>query len=228
MENNYSTQQETKKMTTNLIYKTALALLFFALLTVNTSAQKVAVATATLSKQERAEMVKYLEDTRKKFLASVKGLSDAQLKFKASPERWSIAECSEHIALSEDLIFGNVTERIMKSPAAPEKKELVKGKDEMLRKNITDRSKKGQAPEPLKPSNKWANEGEIIKAFTASRNKTVQYVKTTSDDLRSHFASHPAFKELDGYQWMLLLSGHSERHTLQILEVKADPKFPKK
>jgi len=32
---------------------------------------------------------------------------------------------------------------------------------------------------------------------------------------------------LDAYQWILLLSGHTERHTLQILEVKADPKYPK-
>ena len=215
-------------MTTNLIYKTTLAVLFFALLSVSASAQKPAAAMATLSKQERADGVKYLEETRKKFLASVKGLSDAQLKFKAAPDRWSIAEVSEHIALSEDLIFGNVTGRIMKSPAAPEKKEMVKGKDEMLRKTITDRSKKGQAPEPLKPSNKWATEKEIIAAFTASRNKTVQYVKTTNDDMRSHFGDHPAFKTLDAYQWLLLLAGHSERHTLQILEVKADPKFPKK
>jgi hypothetical protein len=35
-------------------------------------------------------------------------------------------------------------------------------------------------------------------------------------------------KELDAYQWLLLLASHSERHTLQILEVKADPNFPKK
>ena len=36
-----------------------------------------------------------------------------------------------------------------------------------------------------------------------------------------------AFGTLDGYQWLLLLSTHSERHTAQIEEVKADPNFPK-
>jgi hypothetical protein len=32
---------------------------------------------------------------------------------------------------------------------------------------------------------------------------------------------------LDAYQWILLISAHSERHTKQIEEVKADPNFPK-
>lgn len=219
-------------MTTNSVPQKPRFALLFALICLlvsySANAQTTAAAKVTLTKQERAAALKYLEDTRKKFLASVKGLSAAQLKFKAAPERWSVAEVSEHIALSEDLIFGMVSDKLMKSPANPEKKELTKGKDEMLRKTITDRSKKGQAPETLKPSNKWATQAELVKAFNASRDKTEQYVKTTQDDLRSHISPHPAFKELDAYQWLLLLAGHSERHTLQILEVKADPNFPKK
>jgi hypothetical protein len=46
-------------------------------------------------------------------------------------------------------------------------------------------------------------------------------VKTTDDSLRQHAAAHPALKMLDGYQWLLLLSAHTERHTLQIEEAKA-------
>jgi hypothetical protein len=55
------------------------------------------------------------------------------------------------------------------------------------------------------------------------------YLQTTNDDLRDHFFDHPAFGplDLDGYQWLLLISGHSARHTAQIGEVKADPNFPK-
>jgi hypothetical protein len=32
---------------------------------------------------------------------------------------------------------------------------------------------------------------------------------------------------LDAYRWVLLMSAHTERHTNQIKEVKADPNFPK-
>ena len=33
--------------------------------------------------------------------------------------------------------------------------------------------------------------------------------------------------KLDCYEWILFLTAHSERHLKQILEVKADPGFPK-
>ena len=192
------------------------------------NAAAFAQATTTLTKEERKEAAKYLDDTRKNFLAEIKGLSEAQWKFKSAPDRWSVAEVAEHIALSEDMIFGMVTDRIMKSPAAPEKKESVKGKEVQLRQNITNRNVKAQAPETLKPVNKWATQAELVKAFSASRAKTTAYVKTSTDDLRSHFAPHPVFKELDAYQWIFLIAGHSARHTDQIKEVKADPNFPKK
>ncbi len=33
--------------------------------------------------------------------------------------------------------------------------------------------------------------------------------------------------ELDGYQWMMYLSGHTRRHLAQIKEVMASANFPK-
>ena len=63
--------------------------------------------------------------------------------------------------------------------------------------------------------------------FKESRDKTIAYVDHTQDALRDHFFDHPAFGTMDGYQWILLISGHSNRHVLQINEVKADPNFPK-
>lgn len=189
---------------------------------------KAAEKKSTLTDQERAEAVKYFEETRKSFLDSIKGLSDAQWKYKAGPDRWSIAEVAEHIAISEETIFGLVTKQIMQTPAAPEKKEAVKGKDTMLRNSITNRSVKAQAPEMLRPTNRWATQEELAKAFNASRDNTISYIKQTQDDLRSHFFAHPFFKDLDAYQWLILISGHSARHTAQINEVKEDPGYPKK
>lgn len=214
----------------SLLRQTFIALFALTLLILSAAAQTTggAPAKATLTDEERKVAVAYLEETRQKFLDSLQGLSEAQWKFKSAPDRWSVAEVAEHIALSEELILGLITGQILKSPAAPEKKESVKGKEEMLRKMLPNRSQKAQAPEVLKPTNRWATQTELVKAFQASRDNTVKYVQTTQDDLRSHFGPHPVFKDLDGYQWFFLLSGHCERHTEQIKEVKADPNFPKK
>ena len=188
-----------------------------------------AVPTQTLTQEERDRAVAELEGSKKAFLDATKGLSPAQSNFKAAPDRWSVAECSEHIALAEGFIFGLVSEKIMKTPANPEKREAAKGKDDLILKILQDRSHKATAPEPLDPAKQAAMTlQESIKLFEDKRAGTIEYVKTTQEDLRDHLFDHPvpAIGTLDGYQWILLISGHTRRHTAQILEVKADANFP--
>lgn len=84
-----------------------------------------------------------------------------------------------------------------------------------------------QAPEPLRPNNRFGSPKDSLKHFRQSRAQTLAFLKNTAD-LREHAADSPLGKKLDAYEWVLFISAHSERHTKQIEEVKADPKFPKK
>ena len=70
-----------------------------------TETKSAAAEASSLSDQERERAIAYLQETRKDFLAAVDGLSEEQWKFKASPERWSIAETAEHIAHTEGTIW---------------------------------------------------------------------------------------------------------------------------
>jgi hypothetical protein len=186
-----------------------------------------AAPSTNLSQEERDRAIAYLKETEKDFLASIKDVSDAQWKFKAAPERWSIAETAEHIALAEDLIWQNVSENVMKSPPAPEKRAEVQGKDELILTKVPDRSRKAQAPEVLKPTGKWATRAELARHFQEARAREIAYLSETKEDLRNHFGEHPAFKTLDGYQWLIFNGAHCKRHTAQIEEVKTDPNYPK-
>jgi len=58
----------------------------------------------TLSPAERDHAVAELESSRKVFLEATSGLSEAQWNFKPAPDRWSIAECAEHIGVTEAFI----------------------------------------------------------------------------------------------------------------------------
>lgn len=205
-----------------------LALLFIlAMMAASGWAQAPAPAPATLTAEERESALKSFQTTRDNFLKSISGLSQKQWTFKPAPDRWSVAEVAEHITVSESAIFSLVQKQVMTSPAAPEKRDQVKGKDEMILQRVPDRSHRAQAPEFLRPTGRWATEADLAKAFEDSRAATMEYVRTTNDDLRDHFFDHPVFGTLDGYQWLLLISAHSARHTAQIEEVKADPNFPK-
>ena len=204
------------------------AVLCFLTLALASFAQTTAApAPTTLTAAERDVALKSLQATHDAFLKSIAGLSEKQWRFKPAPDRWSVAEVSEHIAVSESMIFGLVQKQIMITPTNPDKRPEVAGKDETVLKMVPDRSRKAQAPEFLKPTNRWATEAELVKAFEDSRKTTMDYVRTTDDDLRDHFGPHPLLGTLDAYQWILLISAHSERHTKQIEEVKADPNFPK-
>ena len=190
-------------------------------------AQDATEGAKTLSQHDRDLAVASMQASRKLFLDSVSGLSAEQWNFKAAPDRWSIAECAEHIALSESFLSGLAKNQVMKTPVTPEKRSEVKVTDQDILDKTPDRSQKFKAPEPITPKKTFADPEQAVANFKENREKNIAYIQTTQDDLRDHFFTHPAFGPLDAYQWLLLMSAHTERHTRQILEVKADPKFPK-
>ncbi|HXM95780.1 MAG TPA: DinB family protein [Candidatus Dormibacteraeota bacterium] len=177
-----------------------------------------------LSTADKDRGLQYLETTKKNILDATKGLSVAQWNFKPGPDRWSVAEVMEHIAAAEDFIRGMVQEQTMKAPALPGR-DLKKTDDAVLMM-IPDRSKKAQAPEPLKPTNRFGSPEGSVKHFIESRAQTEDFLKNTPD-LREHVSDSPLGMKLDAYEWILFIGAHSERHLKQLQEVKADPNFPK-
>jgi hypothetical protein len=179
----------------------------------------------SLTQADRDRAVKYLESTRQGVQDATAGLSQAQWNFKPAPDKWSVAEVTEHIAAAEDFLRGMVAEQVMKAPPRPAGED-VKAIDEMVLTAIPDRSHKAQAPEPLKPTNRFGSPETSLKHFAESRQQTLDFLKK-HDDLRDHASDSPLGKKLDAYEWILFVAAHSERHTKQINEVKADPNFPK-
>jgi hypothetical protein len=194
-----------------------LAALFLLVGAAEASAQEVTPA-------EKDRALQYLETTKKNVLEATKGLSEAQWNFKAGPDRWSVAQVIEHIAAAEDFIRGIAKEKVMMAPAGEPGRD-VKKTDEALLAMVPDRTTKAQAPEPLVPTNRFGSPEGSVKHFVESRAATEDFLKTTAG-LRDHVMDSPLGK-LDGYEFMLFIAAHSERHLKQINEVKADPNFPR-
>ncbi|HUQ66090.1 MAG TPA: DinB family protein [Flavitalea sp.] len=180
-----------------------------------------------LSEKERKFASSFLANTRNTLVDITKNLSEEQLKYKTSPDRWSVEECVKHIAASENTLW-KMADSIINTSANPEKRSEIKLTDEQVIAMITDRSFKAQAPEQLKPQNTpFQNCQEALNAFTEKRDKLIQYINSTGKDLRGHVTSFP-IGTVDAYQIVLFIGAHSKRHTLQIQEVMADAGFPKK
>ena len=180
----------------------------------------------SISKSERKSAISLLKDSRSEVLKSVKGLSEAQLNYKAAPDRWSIKECMYHIAISEKNLWG-MLEMTMKSPANPEKRSEIKIADDAFVKMVENRTNKVKTSEPFEPKNTpYKTLDEAIDAFKAMRADHIKYMKSTTEDLRNHVVQMP-FGMIDCYQLCLMVGAHDNRHRQQIDEVKADPGFPK-
>lgn len=178
-----------------------------------------------ISDTERAYLLNQLEQSQKGVLASIDGLTEAQWTFKPAPTVWSVQECAEHIVLAESYIFDGV-QQVLKTPAVDRPDKSTSDVDHMLVARVQDRSQKATAPEPIVPSRKFATPSDAAKAFLTVREKTIAYVKSTQDELRTHVGPGPA-GPMDAYQGLLLLAAHSARHTAQIREVEANPAYPK-
>jgi PHP family Zn ribbon phosphoesterase len=180
----------------------------------------------SLSKQERKTAIGLMKDTKADVLKSVKGLSAAQLNFKASPDKWSVKECMYHIAISEKNLW-DLMEVTMKAQANPEKRSEIKMTDEQLIKMMEDRSFKVKTTETFEPKNTpYKSLDQAIEAFKTRRAEHIKYMKSSTEDMRNHVVQMP-FGWLDCYQLCLMMASHSNRHTQQINEVKADPAFPR-
>jgi uncharacterized damage-inducible protein DinB len=179
---------------------------------------------ATLTETDKRKGLAQLERTRAGVVEATKGLSPSQWNFKPGPDRWSVAEVVEHIAVVEEFLLENTSQKVMKAPAGNADRDYART-DELVLTAIADRTKRVQAPEPVVPKGRWSPQ-ESLGRFLKVRQRTVEFLKSTPD-LRDHVVDSPLGQPLDAFQWLLYISAHSDRHTKQMLEVKADPNFPK-
>lgn len=185
----------------------------------------IALAQTTISKEERSKAIDHLKNTNAELLKTVKGLSDEQLKYKPTADAWSVAECVEHITISENSIFG-IVQMTLKNDPDPSMRSEVKMSDEQVVGMIESREQKIKTRPEFEPSNKFGSYDATLTEFKDKRKSNMKYVKGSEDDLRNRYFDFP-FGKVDSYQVVLFMSGHTKRHTDQIKEVMASEGFPK-
>jgi hypothetical protein len=167
---------------------------------------------------DRQRLVAHLEMTESWLASELKGLSADQLKFRMTPEGWSIADVVEHLEIAEPQYWQRVLDS-MKQP--PNTEKLTATDTGILWYGIdrTNRNKTGEARVPKGKNDAAAS----LAAFRKLRATIMDYAKNTQEDLRSRKLLEG---NMDVYQWALMISTHSQRHILQIREIKAHANYP--
>jgi len=175
---------------------------------------------------ERERAVNYLTQSRDNLLRTIRGLSREQLQFKSAPDRWSVADCLEHLILVENRRVGEGIPAALQQPVDPAKRSAFAGRDDELVQLVAGRAQRAQAPEPVRPTGRWPHD-RLIPEFETARKRSADLAATPQANLRQYFSTHPLFGDLDCYQWLLLVAAHSDRHRRQIEELIASPVFPR-
>jgi len=170
---------------------------------------------------DRGLCVKNLEATRDAFRNAVAGLTVEQSRFKPSPDRWSVEEIVEHIAVAEHGMYRYISELHEVSTdhhSTESAASLALTADRKIRPL--------PAPERVHPKKRFEDLPAALNKFLENRERTIEFVKNCPDDLRCRLIKHPAGL-INGQDCLTVLINHPTRHIEQINELKADPRYPR-
>lgn len=180
----------------------------------------------SMTASERTYLLNLLEETQSLYNQGTAEVSTVQVSFKPGINRWSVLEVMEHIAVVEMGIFSIVQGELNK-PVDPSRRSEIKVSAEQIVQILTNRTGKVQAPEQVKPTGRFPNATVALEAFRRQHEQIMMFVQNSNADLHNRYWKHPATGVIDLYQTLVLIAAHTQRHLLQIEEIKQTEGFPK-
>jgi hypothetical protein len=166
--------------------------------------------------REKIEILDALRRSRQSFLGALNGVTEDLAARSPGANRWSILQCAEHVAVSEDYLFSLITQA--KGAEVP---VVNKSREAVILARGADRSRPGVSPEAVRPTGRFSTLTDAVLHFLASRDETIRFVESCAEDLRSKLTTHPLLGPVNCHEVLLLMVVHPERHAMQIDEVRA-------
>jgi DinB superfamily len=175
---------------------------------------------APMTQRDRDNLVSHLQMTESWLVDEVSALSPAQLKFRMAPAKWTVAEVVQHLAIA-DPTYWQLFQDGMKRPSKHLERQATDADVLWYGINRVHHEK----TEPYKdPKGQTVDIRQALDRFRKLHSTMVDYARTTDEDLRGHAVQDWG---VDAYQCLLEISTHTQRHILQIREIKGDSGFPK-
>jgi hypothetical protein len=174
---------------------------------------------------DRKYLLDNLTRSRDELVKETQDLSKEQLTFKESPERWSINQIVEHIAIWELLFDREISMALVK----PQPELNQNAKPDAYYLDFIMETKPHISVEYTKPFTftlpLGLNETKNNMAwFLKMRNESIEFVKIAQEDFRSHYL-RPGRGNV--HQTYINVFGHTDRHLRQIRKVKQHANYPK-
>ena len=170
------------------------------------------------------EILEYLDSTRLDLGNAVDGVAATRREERPGPERWSVAEVLEHLAIIEGRIGKLVATRIAaaKSAGLGPESDTSPILDSIDRAKVVDRSRAKTAPDMLKPQSgaeATAVWSRLEQSRAALREAVISGDGLALSEIKQE---HPVLGLIDLYQWLVFVGSHEARHTAQIREIGSE------
>ena len=169
------------------------------------------------------ELVRHLNASRATLRSAVDAVPPERRQTRPEPDRWSVAEVLEHLAIVEHRIAGLLAERLetAKANGLAEEHETSSVLDAFNPSRLLDRTRRfvtGEASKPKAGLSADAAWTELQRSRAA-----VLAVVAAGDGLALGEISHPhpALGTFTMYEWLAFLGAHDARHASQIHEIGA-------
>jgi hypothetical protein len=158
-----------------------------------------------------------LADDRRGLREAIELVPPGRRRERPGEGRWSVAEVLEHLAIVEERSVAIIAKLAADAPA---RSATASAPPTALdRTALRDRSRRVSAPEFIQPTG-TIDADEAWARLERSRLELEVTIAAAADrDLTKVTRTHPALGPLDGYQSILAIAGHEERHAEQIREI---------
>lgn len=174
-----------------------------------------------------AEVFDSIEQTRGSIYEHVKGLNEAQSRFRPADDQWSVADIAEHLSITESRMLQLIQHLVEQNEAAASPVDVNTPIAPISVESFYAQiPAKGTAPEFLQPTGNLSLE-EAVRNLQQTREALIALkFRLQSRNFTPVLYSRESFGPYTPYQLVAFIGYHEERHLNQIAALISSESFP--
>lgn len=167
------------------------------------------------------EVINYLDTERNALREAIERVPPELRDKPPGFDRWSVAQVLQHLGIIEKRIGLGMTKWVTDARdggTAPET-ETSSVMNSLPLALITDRSKRRNAPDEVRPQGDIDAKSAWAALEQARENLRAAFLAGDGMALSKVIQPHPVLGPINLYQWMLFVGSHEMRHTAQVIEI---------
>lgn len=167
------------------------------------------------------EVLNYLDARRKELRDAIDSIPLSARNTEPTANQWSVAQVLDHLTIVDKRVAAGVGKWIAdaRGTGLAQETETTSVAGTIPNEKITDRSRKVEAPEEIRPRTDVDAETAWAELEQARAKLLAAFLTGDGLALGQVVQPHPVLGPINIYQWMLFCASHEARHTLQIREI---------